>query len=171
VLEARRPGTSGTAKNIARQDGGVIWYPVREATFLKKGKKGRVLTFSACVLHGQQQLANGAAANLNVLVPAEQSTNTEAVGVSGSAQAAGPMPGRLQLPGLWREVACLKVTVGTGSDGRVLRRAGDWGPLQHLEDHYMLALSAVSGGLLVSTYSNPHTSLETVWLWFLAKSW
>jgi hypothetical protein len=48
------------------------------------------------------------------------------------------MPGRLQLPGLWRELECLEVKVGVAW-------AGGWEELQHLQDHYILAMSLVSG--------------------------
>jgi hypothetical protein len=57
------------------------------------------------------------------------------------------MPGRLQLPGLWQEVACLEVSVYKGMRNRhspYLHDEGAWSDLQHLQDHYMLALSAVS---------------------------
>jgi hypothetical protein len=114
-------------------------------TFLNSQK----LYFPASVLHGQEQLANGAAASLHVLVPAAQSAENDVVGASGSTQVVAPMPGQLQLPGLWLEVSCLEVKVGTRAEGYALRRAGGWAELQHLEGHYVLALSVVSGRRLV----------------------
>jgi hypothetical protein len=139
VLTARQ----GVARGLhlyTRLEGAVIWYPVRDMTFLRS----RQLSFPACVLHGQQQPVSGAAAALHVLVPTAHPAGSEAVQAAGSTQVAGPLLGRLQLPGVWQEAACLEVSVCNWSAGPHLYRAGGWPELQHLADHYMLALSAVS---------------------------
>jgi hypothetical protein len=156
VLAARRPGARGNCHLVAELEGAVIWYPVRQASFLQT----RQLSFHACVLHGQQQqFTNRAPAQLHVIVPAVQPADGGAGAETGSVQVGTPMPGRLQLPGLWQEVSCLEVTVGTRSPEPHLYRSGGWGQLQHLQDHYMLGLSAVSGSLAALAHNPPVHSL------------
>jgi hypothetical protein len=143
VLAARSSAFAGGQYATAGMEGGILWYPVRHMGFLRDRK----LSFAACVVQGQEQLAGRSEALLHVFVPAVQPADSGAVGAAGSAQVGTAMPGRLQLPGLWQEVACLEVTVGTNHTGAYFYHPGGWQELQHLEDHFMLALSAVSGSL------------------------
>jgi hypothetical protein len=143
VLEART-SFRGRTHLMRPQEGGVIWYPLREMTFLQYRS---TLNFPHCVLHGQHQLRHRAPAQLHVFVPAVQPEGDDAVVAAASGQAGIPVPGRLQLPGLWREVGCVEVTVGIRGTSPDLYRPGGWGSLQHLHDHYRLALSMVSGSL------------------------
>jgi hypothetical protein len=137
VLQVRKAGTRG----VIRQAGGVIWYPVRDIAFLTQP----ALAFPQSVLQGQHRHGDGTAALLHVFVPTAQPGDS-----AGSAQAGTPVPGLLQLPGLWQQVVCMEVTVRISSCGPRLHRPGRWPELQHLADHYMLAMSAVSNTLLCS---------------------
>jgi hypothetical protein len=98
----------------------VVWCPMQDMTFMRH----RQLHFPACVLQGQQQLAHGAEALLHVFVPG-------------------------LLPGLWQQVGCLGVNVGSTRTGPYLYRRGGWRGLQHLRSHHRLALSVVSGSSAV----------------------
>jgi hypothetical protein len=135
VLQARKAGARSNSHFTVRLQGAVMWYPVQDMAFVGSG----VLPFPACVLQGWQQPASKAPIFLHVLIPATQPAGSDAG--SGS----GPMPGRLQLPGVWQEVMRLEVTLRATGTGPHLYRPGGWGQLQHLQDHFMLALSAVSG--------------------------
>jgi hypothetical protein len=144
VLAARRVGSGGAHMGV-RQERAVLWYPLRTAAFLRNS----LLSFPACVLWGLSNLVSGAQATLRVLVPGMQPPGGHNMAASSSV-AACAMPGQLQLPGLWQEVERLEVTVHKGvvnTHGPFLQPAGGWGELHHLQDHYMLALSAVSGNL------------------------
>jgi hypothetical protein len=143
VLEARRAGSRSGTHHTVRLEGAVVWYPLQDLSFVGSG----ALPLPACVLQGLQQPASRSVALLHVLTPAAQPAIGSAGGAQGTQNVAAPMPGRLHLPGLWQQVACLEVTLRATGTGPHLHAAGGWGQLQHLPDHFMLALSAVSGSL------------------------
>jgi hypothetical protein len=145
VLAARGADSRGGVHNMACLEGGVVWYPVRHMKFVRTSQ----LSLPPCVLDGpeQEQPASEAAALLHVFAPAVQAVDTDAVCAAGSALAGTLMPGRLQLPGNWQQLACLEVTVSTRGAVPHLYPPAGWGELRHLQDCFMLALSMVSGSL------------------------
>jgi hypothetical protein len=142
LAASRRAG--GNLYQMLQQEGGVIWYRVTDMSFIAAG----ALPLPPCVLQDLPEWALTGWALLRVFVPAAHPAAGPGAGAAGSAPVAAPRPGVLQMPGLWQEVQRLEVTVdGDGPAPSLHPDEEGWGQLQHLQDHFALALSAVSGGL------------------------